>query len=293
MSFKTILKVVESKWQSEGRGAKVRRSIGRHELRNLDPFLLLDEFQGNADDGAGFPDHPHRGFETVTYLLEGQFVHEDFTGRKGNMGPGDLQWMTAGRGIVHSEMPGHCLTRGLQLWVNLRKKDKMVEPAYQEHLSEDIPSSKTDGVTVKVIAGESMGVKSIVRTRTPTYYLDFKLDPMNDISCPAFMQSIPPGWTTFVYVLEGKVLFGDRIVHPHHTAVFSSEEDKLEFKNTTKELAHFVLISGEPINEPVFQHGPFVMNSENEIQQAILDYQNCQNGFEPARTWKSEEGNKL
>ena len=273
-------------------GAKVRRSIGRHELRNLDPFLLLDEFQGNADDGAGFPDHPHRGFETVSYLLEGQFVHEDFTGRKGKMGPGDLQWMTAGRGIVHSEMPGNCLTRGLQLWVNLRQKDKMVEPAYQEHLSEDIPSSKTDGVTVKVIAGESMGIKSIVRTRTPTYYLDFTLDPINHTSCPTFIQDIPPGWTTFAYVLAGKVSFGDRIVHSHHTAVFSSEEDKVEFRNATKELAHFVLISGEPINEPIFQHGPFVMNSENEIREAIRDYQNCQNGFEHARTWKSKEGNK-
>ena len=109
MTFKRLIKVVESKWQSEGRGAKVRRSIGRPELRNLDPFLMLDEFQGNADDGAGFPDHPHRGFETVSYLLEGRFIHEDFTGRKGQMGPGDLQWMTAGRGIVHSEMPGNCL----------------------------------------------------------------------------------------------------------------------------------------------------------------------------------------
>jgi len=287
MSFKKILKVVESKWQSEGRGAKVRRSIGRPELRNLDPFLLLDEFQGNANDGAGFPDHPHRGFETVSYLLEGKFVHEDFTRRRGEMGPGDLQWMTAGRGIVHSEMPGNCLTRGLQLWVNLRKVDKMVEPDYQEHRADDIPSATKDGVTVKVIAGESMGVKSMVRTRTPTYYLDFKLAPASQ----PFIQNIPSGWTTFVYVLEGKVLFGDQIVRSHHTAVFSSEEEENEITNPVEETAHFVLISGEPINEPIFQHGPFVMNSEKEIRRAIIDYQNCQNGFEHARTWKSEEGN--
>ena len=292
MTFKRILKIVESKWQNEGRGAKVRRSIGRHELRNLDPFLLLDEFQGNANDGSGFPDHPHRGFETVSYLLEGKFVHEDFTGRKGEMGPGDLQWMTAGKGIVHSEMPGNCLTRGLQLWVNLKKVDKMVDPAYQEHRAEEIPCATKNGVTVKVIAGESMGVKSMVRTRTPTYYLDFKLAPSNDKHCLPLIQYIPSGWTTFAYVLEGSVSFGDHTIHAHHTAVFSSEEDKIEFKNPSKESAHFVLISGEPINEPIFQHGPFVMNSEKEIREAISDYQNCQNGFEHARTWKSEEGNK-
>jgi len=292
MTFKRVLEIVESKWQNEGRGAKVRRSIGRHELRNLDPFLLLDEFQGNANDGSGFPDHPHRGFETVSYLLEGKFIHEDFTGRKGEMGPGDLQWMTAGKGIIHSEMPGNCLTRGLQLWVNLRKVDKMVEPSYQEHRAEDIPSATKNGVTVKVIAGESMGVKSMVRTRTPTYYLDFKLAPSKDKACLPFIQYIPSGWTTFAYVLEGKVSFGDRIISAHHTAVFSSEEDKIEFKNPSEVTAHFVLISGEPINEPIFQHGPFVMNSEKEIREAIFDYQNCQNGFEHARTWKSEEGNK-
>ena len=293
MSFKRIIKVIESKWQNEGRGAKVRRSIGRHELRNLDPFLLLDEFQGNANDGAGFPDHPHRGFETVSYLLEGQFVHEDFTGRKGTMGPGDLQWMTAGRGIVHSEMPGPCLTRGLQLWVNLRKQDKMVEPAYQEHCSGDILTKTEDGVTVKVIAGESMGLKSQVRTRTPTYYLDFRLDGQNNGEPKNFEQRIPSGWTTFAYTLEGHLDFGsDNVVPPHHTVVFSKEEDKVIFRNGSENPAHFILISGQPINEPIFQHGPFVMNSEEEIRQAIKDYTNCQNGFEPARTWKSEEGNR-
>ena len=290
MAIKRIVKVVESKWQNEGRGARVRRSIGRPELRNLDPFLLLDEFQGNADDGAGFPDHPHRGFETVSYLLEGQFIHEDFTGRKGRMGPGDLQWMTAGRGIVHSEMPGNCLTRGLQLWVNLRRSEKMVAPAYQEHLSNEIPTKTEDDVTVKVIAGESMGLKSVVRTRTPTYYLDFKLNSSENNKITAFEQTIPSGWTTFAYILEGQVLFGDFEVAAHNTVVFSKEEDKIEFRKGSSDTAHFVLISGEPINEPIFQHGPFVMNSEDEIRQAIHDYRNCQNGFEPARTWKSEEG---
>ena len=297
MSLKKVLKVVQSHWQNEGRGARVRRSIGRPELKNLDPFLLLDEFQGNANDGAGFPDHPHRGFETVSYLLEGQFIHEDFTGRKGVMGPGDLQWMTAGRGIVHSEMPGPCSTRGLQLWVNLKKQDKMVEPAYQEHLSTDIPTKREDGVSVKVIAGESMGIKSQVRTRTPTYYLDFKLDEWCEekkATQKSFKQKIPIGWTTFAYILEGNLVFGSgqETISAHNTVVFSSDEDTLMFRNGSKQPAHFVLIAGQPINEPVSQYGPFVMNSEEELQQAMKDFKNCQNGFESAREWKSDEGHR-
>merc|ERR1711976_584262 len=218
---RSIIKIVESKWQGEGRGARVRRSIGRPELRNLDPFLMLDEFAGNGAEGAGFPDHPHRGFETVSYLLEGHFIHEDFTGRKGFLYPGDLQWMTAGKGIMHSEMPGNEPTRGLQLWVNLESKHKMVEPEYQELVSKDIPVVKKDGVKVKVIAGESFGVKSQVRTRTPTYYLDFNLDKTskNDVT-----QQVPLGWTTFVYVFEGKINFGGKIVNAHHTVVFEDGE---------------------------------------------------------------------
>ncbi|KAI8597471.1 RmlC-like cupin domain-containing protein, partial [Dissophora ornata] len=173
---RSIVKSVLSREQSEGVGARVRRSIGRPELRNHDPFLMLDEF--NVDKNGGFPDHPHRGFETVTYMLEGQFQHEDFAGHKGTIGPGDLQWMTAGRGIVHSEMPVKSQTRahGLQLWINLPKEHKMCEPQYQELLDKEIPrATPEEGVTVKVIAGESHGVTSKVYTRTPTMYLDFKM----------------------------------------------------------------------------------------------------------------------
>jgi redox-sensitive bicupin YhaK (pirin superfamily) len=147
---KKVTKVVESKWQSEGRGARVRRSIGRPELRNLDPFLMLDEFAAEPDDGAGFPDHPHRGFETVTYVLSGKVDHEDFLGHRGTIEAGDLQWMSAGRGIVHCEMPGGPgEIRGMQLWINLAKKFKMMEPVYQEHTKEEITSAEKDGVTVK------------------------------------------------------------------------------------------------------------------------------------------------
>jgi len=284
---KTITKVIESVWQAEGRGARVRRSIGRQELRNLDPFLLLDEFSGNAKDGAGFPDHPHRGFETVSYLLEGEFTHEDFMGHKGILKSGDLQWMTAGKGIIHSEMPGHVDTRGLQLWINLKKEYKMVEPAYQELMSSDIPIATQNGVRVKVIAGKSMDIKSPVRTRTPCYYLDIEMN-----SNSKFTQNIPPTWTTFIYTLKGNVKIESRRIKAHHTIVFSKEGDCIAFQNSSDSMARFILIAGEPINEPIVQHGPFVMNTREEISQAIEDYQMGKNGFEMAHRWKSVEGNK-
>jgi len=248
---------------------------------------MLDEFAGNGAESAGFPDHPHRGFETVSYLLEGHFIHEDFTGRKGFLYPGDLQWMTAGRGIMHSEMPGNEPTRGLQLWVNLKSTDKMVEPEYQELVSNDIPIAEKNGVKVKVIAGESFGVKSEVRTRTPTYYLDFELAENSEET----VQEVPEGWTTFVYVLEGKVDFSGKTVKAHHTAVFGGG-DCINFSNADTGTSRFVMISGEPIGEPIVQHGPFVMNTEEEIEQAITDYQRGQNGFEKVRTWRSDHGNK-
>lgn len=282
---RTVTKSVLSQWQSEGRGAKVRRSIGRPELKNLDPFLLLDEFQGSAP--AGFPDHPHRGFETVSYLLGGSFRHEDFCGHSGVINAGDLQWMTAGKGIVHCEMPyGDTTSHGLQLWVNLAKKFKMVDPAYQELLSKDIPLVKKDGVQVKVIAGESMGVKSPVYTRTPTMYLDFTLDPGSQMT-----QAIPSGWTAFAYVLSGAAKFGpadhQHIGEEHCTLVFSQDGNGIDIINTGSVACHFVLIAGQPLGEPVVQHGPFVMNTREEVEQAFHDYSAGENGFENARSWKS------
>ncbi|CAA6659850.1 unnamed protein product [Spirodela intermedia] len=198
-----VVKKVLSKSQSEGDGATVRRSIGRPELKNLDPFLLLDEFSVAAP--AGFPDHPHRGFETVTYMLEGAFTHQDFAGHKGTIGPATSRcWMTAGRGIIHSEMPaGEGVNKGLQLWINLSSKDKMIEPRYQELQSKDISKVVREGVEVRIIAGESFGVKSPVYTRTPTMYLDFTLKPGAKVH-----QRVPEGWTSFVYVVDGEGVFG-------------------------------------------------------------------------------------
>uniref|UniRef100_A0A8R7Q725 Pirin-like protein n=2 Tax=Triticum urartu TaxID=4572 RepID=A0A8R7Q725_TRIUA len=197
-----VMKKVLSLSQSEGDGATVRRSIGGCELRSLDPFLLLDEF--SVSKPAGFPDDPHRGFETVTYMLDGAFTHRDFSGRKGSIRTGDVQWMTAGRGIVHSEMPtADGVQKGLQLWINLASKDKMIEPRYQELESKDISQVEKDGVAVRIIAGEAFGVRSPVYTQTPTMYMDFTMQPGSQLH-----QPIPEGWNAFVYIIEGEGVFG-------------------------------------------------------------------------------------
>lgn len=275
---RTVAKTILSVEQSEGVGARVRRSVGGAQLRSLDPFLLLDEFKVKAP--AGFPDHPHRGFETVTYMLKGKFTHQDFCGHKGTIGPGDLQWMTAGKGIVHSEMPASDeIGHGLQLWINLKKDLKMCDPAYQELVAKDIPKPSKDGVTVAVISGESLGVKSKVYTRTPTMYLDVTLAPG-----AKHEQAIPKGWTGFVYTLSGNVQISGEEVSPHHTAVLSDGEF-VSLINTNSDECHFVVVAGEPLNEPVVQRGPFVMNTQEEIYQAISDYQNAKNGFENAKSW--------
>ncbi|XP_034731136.1 pirin [Etheostoma cragini] len=290
MIVRRVEKTVLSVEQSEGAGARVRRSIGRKELRNLDPFLMLDEFR--VSKPAGFPDHPHRGFETVTYVLEGITAHEDFCGHSGRLTAGDLQWMTAGQGVVHAEMPvSEEPVVGLQLWVNLPRRDKMVEPAYQELKSSEIPKPSQGGVTVAVISGEALGVKSKVYTRTPTLYLDFRLQ-----TGALHVQPVPSGWTTFIYTLSGSIHVGpveeQQKVEPHHTVVFG-DGDCVNIKNEGSEVAHFVLIAGKPINEPVVQHGPFVMTTEEEIGQAIRDYQTGRNGFERAKNWKSKISNSF
>ncbi|KAH0449521.1 hypothetical protein IEQ34_020213 [Dendrobium chrysotoxum] len=279
---RTVIKKVLAQEQAEGVGATVRRSIGRPELRNFDPFLLLD--YATFSPPAGFPDHPHRGFETVTYVLEGNLAHEDFAGHKGTIGPGDLQWMTAGRGILHSEMPvGNSVNKGLQLWINLSSKDKMIEPNYQELQSKDINRVQKQGVDVRIIAGEAFGVRSPIYTRTPTMYLDFTMNPGAQLH-----QLIPEGWNAFVYIIDGEGVFGDEGSSPawsHHTLVLSNGDGVRAWNKSEKSL-RFLLIAGQPLNEPVVQYGPFVMNTHEEIEQAFEDYQFCKNGFEKARYWK-------
>eukprot|EP00903_Cladosiphon_okamuranus_P018649 g17164.t1 len=285
---RSVDQIILSREQAEGQGALVRRSIGSFALRNFDPFLMLDEF--DVATTAGFPDHPHRGFETVTYMLKGVMEHEDFCGHRGKIGPGSLQWMTAGKGIVHAEMPcGSERGHGLQLWVNLKSADKMVAPAYQELNADEIPSVTKDGVTAIVIAGEALGTSSPVQTRTPTHYIHFKMEPRSELK-----QPIPSNMNGFLYILGGKAAVGagggekDQI-EAHNTVTLTKGGSGVTVK-TFDSPADFVLICGVPTGEPVVQHGPFVMNTRQEIQQAMMDYQSNSNGFENAAKWYSEIG---
>ncbi|PKU69718.1 pirin-like protein [Dendrobium catenatum] len=271
--------------QHEGNGAIVKRSIGRYELKYFDPFLVLDEF--SVATPAGFPDHPHRGFETVTYMLEGAIKHEDFEGHVGILRTGDLQWMTAGRGIVHSEMPlGSGISKGLQLWINLSSNNKMIEPKYQEMKREEIMTASTTDINVRVIAGEAMGVLSPVYTRTPTMYLDFTLMPSAHLR-----QPINPTWNSFAYILQGEGIFGTEKSDPigPHNLLLLGHGDGIDVWNKAIRPLRFVLVGGEPLGEPVAQFGPFVMNNDEEIDQTINDFNLCINGFEKAKHWKSTE----
>lgn len=228
-------------------------------------------------------------------MLDGTIGHEDFTGHGGVIGPLDLQWMTAGRGIVHCELPSaHLLdsdepvernpapSRGLQLWVNLKAADKMCEPGYQELKKEEIPTVTKDGVTAMVIAGAALGAESKVRTRTPTHYLYFRMEPGSTLR-----QPVPPGWNAFFYTIRGTGTFCGRRVEAHHTVALERDGEGA-LVEASDEALEFVLISGEPIDEPCVQHGPFVMNTREEIMQAFVDYQRGQNGFEKAPTFASE-----
>ena len=295
MSFpfttRTVTKIVKAIEQSEGVGARVRRTIGTRNLRNLSPFLMLDHFA--VPYGAGFPDHPHRGQETVTYMLDGAFQHEDFVGHAGKIETGDLQWMTAGKGIMHSEMPvkqpGNKPNVGLQLWVDLPEKYKLSDPRYQELRDADIPRARPDEkVEIKVISGDSFGVKSPVQTLVGVWYLDVKAAAGGKVS-----QALPAGWTTFMYTLTGRPTIAGKEVEPFHTVVLSTEGDGITVENNGTEEARFVIISGEPLDQRVVQHGPFVMTSEEGIYDAMRDFSSNSNGFERAKGWRSEIGKSM
>ena len=260
---------------SDGAGVKLNRVIGRPGLPDLDPFLLLDEFRSEdgADYIAGFPDHPHRGFETVTYMLAGRMRHGDNKGNVGLLGPGSVQWMTAGRGIVHSEMPEQedGLMQGFQLWVNLPAKDKMTAPRYQDIDPKDIPSLVLDGgVRVKVIAGEVNGTKGAVDTGVtePTYL---------DVVLPAgasFAHPVKLGHNAFVYVYDGSVSVGDqKLAHKLERAELGVLSDGENIEVVAGDAgAKVLIVAGKPLGEPVARHGPFVMNTMAEIRQAAEDY---------------------
>jgi quercetin 2,3-dioxygenase len=288
--------VVRARRSVEGGGFVVRRPFPTPEMALFDPFLLLDEM-GPVDyapgKAVGAPDHPHRGFETVTYLLDGEFEHEDSAGNRGKLTPGDIQWMTAGRGVVHSEMPSRRVrdeggrVHGFQIWVNLPARDKMTAPRYQDVQAANLPVAVTpDGkATVKVIAGAVLGVAAAVETRTPIEYFDVTLAPGGRVVLPA-----PASFNVAVYVFDGSARVGPSHDVESGSFVILGDGDAVEVSNAAdaRVPARLLVLGGEPLNEPVARYGPFVMNTEAEIQQAIRDYQSGNFGDIPRQGVRSE-----
>ena len=291
MTTRTLKQVIESVPTSDGAGVKLRRSLGRAQHLRLDPFLMLDEFSSdNADDYvAGFPDHPHRGFETVTYMLDGHMLHQDHMGNRGDLKSADVQWMTAGRGIVHSEMPQQesGRMRGFQLWINLPAKEKMKPASYRDIPAAQIPAAPLPGGgSVRVIAGTLEGDGRSIDgpmqglSTEPLYF---------DVTLPAggeFAHPVKAGHNAFLYVYEGSVDVGPagsaKALKNHSAGVLAAGDDRIEVRAGT-EGARFILLAGRPLNEPVVQYGPFVMNTREEIEQAIRDYQEGRLAAAPGR----------
>lgn len=271
-TLRPIARRLRGQATSDGAGVSLTRVIGTRQLPDLDPFLMLDEFGSDkpGDYIAGFPSHPHRGFETVTYMLDGRMRHKDNHGNEGLMTPGSVQWMTAGRGIVHSEMPEqeHGLMRGFQLWVNLPAKDKMGAPQYQEFSAERIPEvTPIAGVSVKVIAGRIGDVQGPVQQpATDPIYLDVSL-----AADAQFEHEVPAGHNTFAYVYEGEIAVDAAAVDRGELLVFG-DGDAVRFSGRAAQ-SKFILVAGRPIGEPVARYGPFVMNTQAEIMQAVQDFQ--------------------
>lgn len=273
MNSRSITRRVRGQPASDGAGVKLTRVIGQRALEMLDPFLLLDEFGSDTarDYIAGFPDHPHRGFETVTYMLDGRMRHRDNQGNSGLLEPGGVQWMTAGRGIVHSEMPeqDHGLMRGFQLWVNLPASNKMTAPRYQDIAPQNIPTVEpAAGVRVRVVAGEIFGVRGPVNgVATQPLYLDIALASGACIDVP-----LPAMHTAFAYVFDGKGMqvAGEPLARGELAVLSSGESLQLAANDKP---AHVLVVAGKPLNEPIAKHGPFVMNTREQIVQAMQDYQ--------------------
>lgn len=273
LSIRKVAQIVASMATSDGAGVRLRRSLGTQALEQLDPFLMLDEFR--SDDPAayiaGFPDHPHRGFETVTYMLAGRMRHRDNQGNSGVLVPGSVQWMTAGRGIVHSEMPEQerGLMWGFQLWVNLPARDKMTAPRYQEFPPDRIPSvAAPGGVQVKLVAGRIGGVTGpVTAAAIDAHYLDVALPAGG-----SFDHTLPERHNAFVYVFEGAVdIAGEKIARGELAVLGQGARALLRAEDGKP--ARALLVAGRPIGEPVARYGPFVMNTTDELRTAFADYQ--------------------
>ncbi|WP_405237045.1 pirin family protein [Lentisalinibacter orientalis] len=278
MAERTLSRVIPGVETSDGAGVRLRRSLGASEAGRLDPFLMLDEFgTDNPDDYiAGFPPHPHRGFETVTYMLNGHMRHEDHMGNVGELTEGGVQWMTAGRGVIHSEMPQQRegRMRGFQLWINLPAAEKMKPAAYRDIPADDIPAADIPGGRVKVIAGAvPVGGTTVTGPihglSTEPLFIDVELAADHLFECP-----VPAGHNAFLYVYEGSITVGrgaDSRELPPRSAGILGEGDSATVESVG-DTARFILLAGKPIGEPVAQYGPFVMNTREEIERAIADY---------------------
>jgi quercetin 2,3-dioxygenase len=291
---RSVSRIINSLKTTEGEGFVVHRSFPSNSLSEFDPFLLLDEM-GPMDlkpgEAKGAPDHPHRGFETVTYILDGKFEHKDSHSNSGKLGAGDVQWMTAGAGVIHSEMPEREFARmggklhGFQLWINLPRRDKMIKPRYQDVPSAKIPVAQSEdgSIRVKVIVGEVLGSSAVIDTRTPIFYLHFTLQPRAKL-----IQPIPKEYNTFAYVINGEALFGTiekrKIAKTGQMVVFDKAGEEVEITaaaattTTAESPLDILLIGGIPLNEPIARYGPFVMNTKEEILQAVEDYRNGKMG---------------
>ncbi|MGY6275205.1 pirin family protein [Methylomonas sp. MgM2] len=283
MKTRTLQQIIPSIATSDGGGVKLRRSLGQNQTLRVDPFLMLDEFSSNnADDYiAGFPSHPHRGFETVTYMLDGHMLHEDHLGNKGDLKSGGAQWMTAGRGIIHSEMPQQesGRMRGFQLWINLPAKEKMKPARYQDIQPDEMPLLELpNGAEIKVIAGtvdlDGTTVNGPIQgLTTQPLFLDVRLPAHGQ-----FTQAVAQEHNAFVYPYEGKIEIGtadqSRSLESQMAGVLSAG-DRIEIRSIDQPAA-FLVLAGRPLREPVVQYGPFVMNTREEVDQALSDYQNGQ-----------------
>ena len=279
-----VERIIAGQAVMDGAGVKINRVLTQPLQRRLDPFLMLDNFASDTPNDyiAGFPDHPHRGFETVSYMLTGRMRHRDSAGNEGLLGSGGVQWMTAGRGVIHSEMPEQEEGRmeGFQLWLNLPAKDKLRDPWYRDFAGDEVPRFVTErGAAVKVIAGSSHGVDGAVqRDVTEPVYLDVEL-PAGVV----FEQRLPPGHNAFIFTYRGAVDVGDKQVAQGRMAILSNAEDADGVRIAAPQASRFVLIAGRPLNEPIAQYGPFVMNTQAEIFQAVEDFRAGKFGEETYR----------
>jgi len=270
---RSVEQIVVGRETSDGAGVRLTRVLTGPLQRRLDPYLMLDAFGSDDPDDyiAGFPDHPHRGFETITYMLAGNMRHRDSAGHEGLLGNGGVQWMTAGRGVIHSEIPQQeqGVMEGFQLWLNLPARDKLCAPWYQDFGPADLPRyTAADGVEVTVIAGASHGVAgAVTREATAPLYLDIHL-PVGT----RFEQSLPPEHNAFVYVYRGEAEIGGRAVPKQRMAILANDVQADGVVIEAPAGARVLLVAGRPLAEPIAQYGPFVMNTQEEIRQAMADY---------------------